>query len=277
MTTKIKGRWDAAEEARLKQVHAEENRYDPRLNMSMAQAQRTPKPGIYLSAPGKPMFPVPELIWHDKFPDMRWLEDYKEGGFVVIVTSVGVLDIARLPSGAGEARLADDFWFLQHGAPTFGAAELKYAMLQDELNRMMLKALIGFYAGAAGVSFAPGATSGESLLLGGAPLLGQGYQVYETWKDLYAEWVERTEADKAASQATLTLPVLIDERAGSGATTSATPKPNVSRSQVQRAAPGTTTTRSAPIRERTDGFVRDLASICRDSIVEVRTSAGRAG
>ncbi|MGZ6613074.1 MAG: hypothetical protein ACXVFQ_01415 [Solirubrobacteraceae bacterium] len=277
VTSKTKGRWDVAEDARLKQVHAEENRYDPRLNMSMAEAQRTLKPGIYLSAPGKPMFPVPELIWHDKFPDMRWLKDYKEDGFVVIVTSAGILDIARLPSGAGELRLADDFWFLQHGAPTFGVAELDYAVLQDELNRMMIKALIGVYAGAAGVSFAPGAASGESLLLGGAQLAGQGYQLYETWKDLHAEWVKRTEADKAPSQATLPLPVLIDERADSGAATSATAKPSVSRTQVQRAPPGRTTTRLAPMRERTDGFVRDLAAIYRDSIVEVRMSAGKSG
>jgi hypothetical protein len=247
--------------------------------MTMAQTRRTLKPGFYVSAPGKPMFPVPELVWRDgKAPDMRWLKDYEHNGVVVQVLDRSI-HISPLPSGGGhEKRLADDFWFLQHGlAPTFEMAEINYAVLQDELNRMMIKALIGVYAGAAAVSFAPGAASGESLLIGGTQTALQGIGLYVTWRELYKDWVKRTEADKARSQATLTLPVLVDERAGSGAATSATPKPNVSRTQVQRAPPGRNTTRSAPVRERTEGFVRELASIYRDSIVEVRLSAGKSG
>jgi hypothetical protein len=278
LTSTTRGRWDAAEDARAKRAEAEDNRYDARLNMTMAQARRTLQPGVYLSAPGKPMFPVPELIWRDgKAPDLRWLKDYEDNGVVVEVWA-SLINISPLPSGAGhELRLADDFWFLQHGAPTFAMAEINYAVLQDELNMMMIKALIGVYAGAGGVSFAPGAASGESLLIGGIQMGSQGYGLYKTWEGLYKDWVKRTEADEARSQAKLELKVLIDERAALGAATSATHEPSVSPTQVQRAPPGRTTTRLAPMRERTDGFVRDLAAVYKDSIVEVRLGAGKSG
>jgi hypothetical protein len=274
----------AAAEAAAKRKRAYNEQYVPALNMTGAEALRTLKPGLYLSAPGKPLFAIPELTWAGgKAPDLSWLKDYEHNGVIVKVMPGWVL-VNSLPEGPGhEERLATDIWFLEHGAPTFEAAELQYAVKQQELNVMMIKALAGFYAGAAGVSYSPGAAAGGSLVTGAIETGLQTYQIIEMWREIYKDWAKRQAADKQREHASiheqstggpiLQMPVLIDERAAAAAPSPSTAPGTASRAHVQRAAPRRPARAHGPVRARVDGFVGDLARVYRDSIASHRARA----